>query len=325
MQNWQPSCDRALLVQRAKLLATIRAFFNERQVLEVETPLLGITTGTDPQLDFFSTQFQSGAESQTLYLQTSPEFAMKRLLASGCGSIYQICKAFRNGEFGRLHNPEFTILEWYRVDFDLPMLMQDVVALMTCLFESFERTLMVESYSYREIFAHFTGLDALNFDIDRYQNYAIAQTLPDAARLCGLQHSLWLDFIFTHKVQPFLGKGGLTMVHGYPACQAALAKINQHDRLVAERVELFMQGIELGNGFFELTDAAEQEQRFEQEQALRIQSNLPFVVKDEKFLAALRSGLPSCAGIAIGLDRLLMVLNSDSHIEQVLAFPFARI
>ncbi len=325
MSTWKPGCDHDQLIKRALVLAAIRDFFAEKSVLEVETPLLGITTGTDPQLDFFVTQLDRDAKNKALYLQTSPEFAMKRLLAAGSGSIFQICKAFRNGEIGRLHNPEFTILEWYRVGFDLEQLMQEVAELMFRLSDIFDIALSIEKYSYSEIFNHYTDLDALNFDLDSYRSFAIRRNHTDAERLCGEQHSVWLDFIFSHEVQPFLGKTGMVMIHSYPACQAALAKINDFNPLIAERVELFMNGVELGNGYFELTDPAEQERRFKQELRLREQQNLPKVVIDEKFLASLQAGLPSCAGIAIGLDRLLMVLNADTCLDEVLSFSHTRL
>lgn len=326
MTVWQPSCDIPHLKARAQVLSEIRAYFAEKSVLEVETPLLGIATGTDPQLDFFETRLQGGnANYRSLYLQTSPEFAMKRLLAAGSGSIYQICKAFRNGEVGRLHNPEFTILEWYRVAFDLSQLMQDVIELMQRLFALFRPLTAVQKITYQDVFRECTGLDALEFDVDCYSAHARKHQLHDAVRLCGDSHNLWLDFIFSHCVQPFLGVNSLTLVYDYPACQAALAKLKQSDVKVAERVELFADGIELGNGFFELTEGEEQARRFSQEQAFRLQHNLPSAEIDHKFLAALDAGLPACAGIAIGLDRLLMVLNVDASLHDVLAFPMDRI
>ncbi|NOT86476.1 MAG: EF-P lysine aminoacylase GenX [Methylococcaceae bacterium] len=322
---WRPTCDFAALQLRAKLLAATREFFAFRSVLEVETPLLAPTTGTDPQLAFFETHYDCGLEQRTLYLQTSPEFAMKRLLAAGSGSIYQIGKAFRNGEVGRFHNPEFTLLEWYRVGFDLPQLMVEVAQLFDCWFAPYRPLLPTQTISYSEVFKRHTGLDALCFDFETYAAYAVAQQLADAVRLCGHEHSVWLDFLFSHQVQPHLGSKHLEMVYAYPACQASLARLNPQDARVAERVELFLQGVELGNGFFELTDAQEQEQRFENEQQLRQQKNLPSATKDLKFLAALQSGLPSCAGIAIGLDRVLMLLSENKSIDDVLSFSQNRI
>jgi lysyl-tRNA synthetase class 2 len=322
---WQPSCDLAGLRLRAQLLASTRAFFASRSVLEVETPLLAPATGTDPQLAFFESRCNSSYAQQTLFLQSSPEFAMKRLLAAGSGSIYQISKAFRKGEAGRVHNPEFTLLEWYRLDYDLSQLMAEVEQLIASWFKPYKRLLPTQKSSYSDVFKRYTGLDALCFDVDAYSAYATARQLPDAIRLCGHDHNLWLEFLFSHQVQPYLGSDCLEMVYGYPACQASLAQLNQDDARIAERVELFIQGLELGNGFFELNDAAEQNRRFENEQQLRRQHNLPPVTKDLKFLAALHSGLPRCAGIAIGLDRVLMLLSGSKRIDDVLSFSQHRI
>lgn len=322
---WQPSCDIAGLRLRAQILAATREFFALRSVLEVETPLLAPTTGTDPHLAFFETDYVTASQRKQRYLQTSPEFAMKRLLAAGSGSIYQICKAFRNGETGRFHNPEFTLLEWYRVDYDLAQLMEEVIQLFAWWFAPYHPLLPAQAISYQTVFKQYTGLDALDFDMDAYTAYAAANRLIDAIRLCGQDHSLWLDFLFSHQVQPYLGEKRLTLVHSYPACQAALAKLNANDMRVAERVELFINGVELGNGYFELCDAAEQRQRFQKEQQYREQQHKPPAPTDEKFLAALQTGLPSCSGIAIGLDRVLMLLNQNTAINQILAFSHDRI
>lgn len=310
---------------RAQILAATREFFTLRSVLEVETPLLAPTTGTDPHLAFFETDYVTASQRRKRYLQTSPEFAMKRLLAAGSGSIYQICKAFRNGEAGRFHNPEFTLLEWYRVDYDLAQLMEEVAQLFAWWFAPYHPLPPAQAISYQSVFKQYTGLDALDFDRDAYTAYAAANQLIDAVRLCGQDHSLWLDFLFSHQVQPYLGEKRLTLVHSYPACQAALAKLNANDMRVAERVELFINGVELGNGYFELCDAAEQRQRFQKEQQYREQQHKPPAPTDEKFLAALQTGLPSCSGIAIGLDRVLMLLNQNTAINQILAFSHDRI
>lgn len=322
---WQPSCNLASLRLRAEVLAATREFFALRSVLEVETPLLAPATGTDPQLAFFETHFAAGLKQQKLFLQTSPEFAMKRLLAAGCGSIYQICKAFRNGEVGRYHNPEFTMLEWYRVDYDLPQLMAEINQLFAWWFAPYTPLLSPQPISYGAVFAQYTGLDAYCFDFDAYAEYAKSNQLIDAVKLCGEDHSLWLDFLFSHQVQPNLGGKRLTLVYGYPACQASLARLNPQDSLIADRVELFLEGIELGNGFVELTDADEQAQRFTKEQKQRQQQGLPAATKDIRFLAALSSGLPNCAGIAIGLDRVLMLMGKQNSINEVLAFSHDRI
>jgi len=321
--DWQPSCSLALVQLRAQLLRQIRDFFLGRGVLEVETPLLSQSIGTDPQLAFFTTQYQTPPIRQTLFLQTSPEFAMKRLLAAGSGSIYQICKAFRNGEAGRFHNPEFTLLEWYRIGFKLPQLMDEVEQLIALLFTDYGLK-ATQRISYNEVFQQYTGLEALRFCHQDYAAFAKESGLPEAIGLCGHDHVLWLDFLFSHRVQPFLGNNRLTMVFGYPACQSSLARISSDNPLQTERVELFINGIELGNGYHELTDAAEQSQRFDKELAIRRQSGLPVTDKDQRLLDALQSGLPDCSGIAIGLDRLLMLLSASAAIDEVLSFPIHR-
>ena len=310
--------------RRATLLHQIRQFFYARKVLEVETPLLSQCSGTDPQLDFFTTTYSAPPVQQTLFLQTSPEFAMKRLLAAGCGSIYQITKAFRNGEAGRFHNPEFTLLEWYRVGFGFAQLMDEIEALITELFADTALLQATERVSYQAVFARHTGLNALVFDVSAYSAYALVHQLPEAISLCGDAHNLWLDFLFSHQVQPFLGVDGLCMVYGYPVCQSSLARINVDNPLVTDRVEIFINGVELGNGYFELTDALEQNHRFDQEIAVRTHEGLPAVTKDTRLLAALDAGLPMCSGMAIGLDRLLMLLMQCQAIDEVLCFSLHR-
>lgn len=323
LQEWRPTCSLELMRLRARMLADIRNFFADRSVLEVETPLLSHSVGTDPQLEFFTTEYCLSPQRQTLFLQTSPEFAMKRLLAAGSGSIYQIGKAFRNGESGRFHNPEFTMLEWYRVGFTLPQLMDEIAELIKGLFsgQSLKETQRV---SYQDIFASLTGLDPLVFSYQDYCAFARECQLPEAVDICGYDHVLWLDFIFSHKVQPYLGENALCMVYGYPACQSSLARINEQCALVTDRVELFINGVELGNGYYELANAEEQSRRFDKELAIRQQQKLPISVKDNYLIAALDSGLPECSGMAIGLDRLLMLLSGSASIDEVLSFPIRR-
>ncbi len=292
--------------------------------MEVETPLLCHATGTDPQLDFFRSRFNFLPSRPTLFLQTSPEFAMKRLLAAGSGSIYQVCKAFRNGESGRYHNPEFTILEWYRVGFRLTDLMNEVADLLMGLLSPHLSLQSVQIVSYQDIFVANTGLDPLSFQRRRYEQFALRNNMPEAIDICQDDHAMWLDLIFSLKVQPELGKDSVCLVHGYPAIQSSLARIKEDDSRVAERFEVFVKGMELGNGFFELADASEQEKRFDKEIVERQVRQLPTVEKDERFLAALKHGLPDCSGVAIGLDRLLMIISGVETIDEVLAFPIAR-
>lgn len=317
--HWQPSCSKDLILLRAELLHELRAFFYAHGVLEVETPILCQAAGTDPHLEHF-TSTQS-TDSHRLFLQTSPEFAMKRLLAAHTQSIYQICKAFRQGESGRYHNPEFTLLEWYRVGFDLQALMADVEALLHPFLPANcfpEKTVKV---TYSTVFKDYTGLDALVFDADKYQSAAVNLGYPEAVALCGVDLATWLDFLFSHCVQPHLGVAGLCMVYDYPACLPSLARLKQGYPLIVERVEVFIQGIELGNGYFELADAAEQQYRFEQDLYAREQRGAVIPEIDRRLLAALESGLPDCSGIAIGLDRLLMVMSQQNSIDDVISFP----
>ena len=322
--DWQPSCSIELLRIRAQILAEIRRFFLARAVLEVETPILSHSSGTDPQLDFFTADYYAHPLKQTLYLQTSPEFAMKRLLAAGSGSIYQICKAFRNGESGRTHNPEFSILEWYSVGFTLMQLMDEIADLIAVLFKDRVLLNVTQRISYQDLFYKNTGLDPLLFNYEDYCAYALKSGSPEAIVLCKTDHNAWLDFIFSHHIQPSLGKNALCMVYGYPACQSSLARINKDNSKVTDRVEIFINGIELGNGYYELTDAQEQNQRFDEEILHRQQTYRPTIVKNKQLIAALDAGLPECSGMAIGLDRLLMILTKNNHIEDVIPFSLAR-
>ncbi|MGY6276636.1 EF-P lysine aminoacylase EpmA [Methylomonas sp. MgM2] len=322
--NWRPAAGMRQLRLRAQLLARIRRFFAERGVLEVETPLLCRATGTDPNLDFFSSRFHHSPQNESLFLQTSPEFAMKRLLAAGSGSIYQICKAFRNGESGRYHNPEFTILEWYRVGFDLQQLMTEVAALLLSVSEGLMPRMPIKQISYQELFVQMTGIAPLLFSREKYKQFACNRGYPEADAICGDDHAMWLDFLFSHCVQEYMPKDVICFVHGYPAVQSSLARLDRNDSRIAERFEVFVNGIELGNGFFELSDAKEQEMRFEREIEYRRAQGLAEVNKDRLFLAALKAGLPDCSGVAIGLDRLLMIVCGCNSIDRVLAFPIAN-
>jgi len=322
--DWRPRCALDVMHERAEMLIAVRQFFQQRAVLEVETPLLCHATGTDPQLDFFSTRFNDPPDNPRLFLQTSPEFAMKRLLAAGSGCIYQICKAFRNSESGRFHNPEFTILEWYRLDFTLQDLMQEVAELFEHLVLPRRALQILPPISYQDIFQQTTGLDPLVFDLPMWQAFVRRENLHEAIEICVEDHGVWLDFIFSHVVQPKMKAGCLYRVYHYPALQSALARIHPENPRLAERFEVFVDGVELGNGFRELTDADEQAQRFDREVAWRRQHGLPEVEKDRRFLAALQAGLPECSGIAIGLDRLLMILLNKTSIDEALTFPVTR-
>jgi lysyl-tRNA synthetase class 2 len=308
-----------LIRLRATVLRQIREFFYAQQVMEVETPVLGECVGTDPYLDYFTTHYSSAKKS--FYMQSSPEFAMKRLLAAQSGSIYQISKAFRNGESGRYHNPEFTILEWYRIGFNLQQLMDDIELLFSQLLPVASFSVPAERVSYVDIFAKHLELDALVFDRLKYQSVAVNYGFPEAQQLCATDHAAWLDFLFSHIIQKQMVGQGVHMVYDYPACLPSLARLKPDNALIAERVEVFIDGMEIGNGFFELADEHEQSMRFTEDIKVRHTNGAAFIAKDQRFLAALQHGLPDCAGVAIGIDRLLMVIGQQSHINDVLAFP----
>lgn len=324
VSDWRPSASRAALERRAALLARIRAFFAERGVLEVETPVLASSPATDLHLHSLKTRVLCPGGERELFLQTSPEFAMKRLLAAGSGPIYQLARAFRDGEAGRLHNPEFTLLEWYRPGFDHHRLMDEVETLL-------EVTLgcaSAERRTYGELFAEHVGLDA-----HRAEPAALARAAERlGVEVVGLgleERDPWLHLLWSHAVEPRLGRGQPSFVLDFPASQAALARIRQgespKDPPVAERFEVYVEGVELANGFHELADAREQRRRFETDLAARVRAGLAAVPIDERLLAALEAGLPDCAGVALGVDRLAMLEAGASSLAEVLAFPIERV
>ncbi len=324
--HWRPSADLSVLRLRAELLAQIRAFFAARGVLEVETPALSAAAITDPHLASFNTCY-SGPGSQhgrPLYLHTSPEFAMKRLLAAGSGCIYQIARVFRDGEAGSRHNPEFTLLEWYRVGFDHHRLMDEVAELVGMLLAGRLALAEPERLSYRQIFQHHLNLDPHRATVADLAACAETRNVSIPTGMPLDDPDPWLDLLLTHCVEPRLGSGRLTFVHDYPASQAALARLRPDDPPVGERFELYINGIELANGFHELGDTVEQRHRFAQENAARRAAGLPIMPMDEHLLAALEFGLPDCAGVALGFDRLVMLATRKTSLAEVLAFPLDR-
>ena len=309
---------------RAELLARVREFFARRGVLEVETPILSTAGSTDPHLHSFVAASRAPGDAATLhFLHTSPEFAMKRLLAAGSGSIYQICRVFRAGEAGRRHNPEFTLLEWYRVGFDYHALMDEVEALATEILRGRRDLDAPERLSYCEAFLRYAGLDPhaatpADFAAAAAAHGVSAMGIPEA------DGGAWRDLLLTHVVEPHLGRNRLTFLYDYPADAAALARVRPGTPPVAERFELYLDGIELANGFQELTDAEEQRQRFERDRAWRRAHGLPDVPHDERLLRALAAGLPPCSGVALGFDRLVMLALGARSIAEVIAFPADR-
>ncbi|NOZ37723.1 MAG: EF-P lysine aminoacylase GenX, partial [Gammaproteobacteria bacterium] len=297
MSDWQPSASLDILRLRARLLAQTRAFFHARDVWEVETPLLSQAATPDPHIGSFT------VSSSTRYLHSSPEFPMKRLLAAGSGSIYQICKVFREAEAGRRHNPEFTLLEWYRIGFDLRALMGEVDVLVRELLGDEEDSECLalkdtQYFSYAQAMQRFAGLEPLNADITVLQNCAQHHGLDVPA--LGDERDAWLDLLMSHVVEPALPRDCPVFIYDYPASQAALAQIRGQ---VAERFELYLNGMELANGFHELANATEQRQRFEAENQRRLQMGQPVMPLDTHFLTALEQGLPDCSGVALGFDR----------------------
>jgi lysyl-tRNA synthetase class 2 len=321
MVDWRPSASPDTLVIRARLLQRIRAFFQAREVLEVETPLLSRAAVTDPHIQSFVVQGPQRGVPR--YLHTSPEFAMKRLLAAGSGSIYQVCKVFRQGEAGHQHNPEFSMLEWYRLGFDHHQLMAEVNDLVRELLEGYRPLTATLQLSYRDAFQRYAGLDPLLASIAELQA-TVKQRGIDVTGLDENHKDPWLDLLMTHVVEPALPQDCPVFIYDYPASQAALARIRQSEPPVAERFELYLGGMELANGFHELTDAVEQHLRFEADLATRDATGLPRVPVDERFLAALESGLPPCAGVALGIDRLVMLAAGVESISGVLAFEDER-
>ncbi len=317
--TWRPSAPLDNLRRRADIVATVRAFFAERDVLEVETPCLSRATVTD--LHLASLRLGGDVATQRLrggFLQTSPEFHMKRLLAAGSGPIFQIARAFRDGESGRMHNPEFTMLEWYRPGWDHHRLMHEVGELLSTVLGVGP----AERVRYRDVFAHHTGLDPLFAPDDDLERCAADHGMPPPDG--GLSRDDRLQLVMSAAVEPSLGRARPTLVYDYPASQAALARIRPDDPPVAERFEAYVDGVELANGYHELVDAEEQRRRFETDLAARRARGLPEVPLDEHLLAALEHGLPACAGVALGLDRLVMVACGAGSIDQVIAFPVER-
>ena len=324
--GWRPQATRAQLALRAQMLAQIRTYFAHAGVLEVETPILAAAGSTDPRLASFTTTFHRDGDAGAslagtpLYLHTSPEFAMKRLLAAGSGSIYQICKAFRNGESGRVHNPEFTLLEWYRVDWTYRDLMDEVAALIGAALAPLRALAQPEYLSYAQAFQNYCGIDPWEASRDRFAAVAREHGIV-IANDPELDRDAYCDLLLTHTIEPRLGDGRVTLLYDYPPTQAALAHIRKDARPVAERFEAYLFGMELANGFQELRDPAEQRQRFGADNARRVAAGLPIIPLDENLLAALAHGLPACAGVALGVDRLVMAASGASALAEVLAFP----
>jgi lysyl-tRNA synthetase class 2 len=297
------------------MLARVRTFFTERGVLEVETPTLSAGGVTDPQIESLVSRIRGLPHE--FYLSTSPEFAMKRLLAAGSGDIYQLCKVFRDGERGRWHNPEFTLLEWYRVGFDDTALMSEVLLLIGELLAPERRFPGAERLTYAEAMRQYAGVDAHTAD-DRELD-AAAQRLRVACE-ADLDRDAKLDLLMGLAVGPQLGRERPCFIYDYPASQASLARLKPGLPRVAARFELYLDGIELANGFHELANPAEQRARFLLDLATRRARGQVEPRMDERLLAALEAGMPDCAGVALGFDRLAAIALGASRLSEAMAF-----
>ena len=323
--TWQTTLSWQNAQKRAAVLQQIRQFFAERQVIEVETPALSQGTVTDVYLDAFTCKYNFLADSPAdqsadLYLQTSPEFHMKRLLASGYGCIFQIAKAFRHEESGRNHNPEFTMLEWYRIGFDQFDLMHEVAELLQVVLGGDKAVLS----SYQDIFMQTVSIDPLTASFDELVEL-LNKYHKSADWLIEMQNAdLLLQFIFTEIIEPTIGVDQPQFIYDFPIAQASLARVSIDDSRVAQRFECYYRGIELVNGFNELTDANEQQVRFEEDNAKRTAQGLPVKPIDKNFIAALTHGLPQCSGVALGVDRLVMLALDIKNISEVQSFSIER-
>lgn len=314
MTDWQPSASHEALRARARMLADIRQFFSARDVLEVETPLLATAGVTDPALEPLCVHI--GLE--TRYLQTSPEYAMKRLLAAGSGDIYQIAKAFRADELGSRHNPEYTLLEWYRLEFDHYRLIREVAELLTSLLDLPDW----QVWPWTQLFSHILGLDApqaSNDELIACATHVLGHPPPELDR-DGL-----LDLLMSHAIEPAIAPWGMVFVVDYPASQASLARRFERDGASwGARFECYIDGVEIANGYWEAGDADDLRARFAVDNQIREKRGLPVRPIDEHLLAALEAGLPDCAGVALGIDRVLMLQQNSKRIDDTLAFPWAR-
>lgn len=307
------------LQYRSELLQSLRSFFQQRRAMEVDVPVLARSTVTDINIESIYVKVFDDSG----YLQTSPEYFMKRLLACGVGDIFCLGKAFRDSEVGRRHNPEFTMLEWYRRGWDEHQLMTEVTELVGELVQRHTSSdLAVSKLSYADCFIQHLGVDPHSAQLPVLRQMAVAASsdswVTETRANC-------LDLLFSLNIEPQL-PGGLVFIYDYPACQSALAQIhlNDHGQAVSRRFEVFFNGMELANGYAELTDANEQKSRFEKDIGQRLRDNKSAVAVDNKFIEALESGLPPCAGVALGVDRLLMQLLAVESIAQVMPFSWDR-
>ena len=321
MKDWKPTANLKAMKLRAELYALIRRFFAERNVLEVETPILSQAGNTDPNIESFQLQFvgpKSGGAGQR-WLRTSPEYPLKRLLSAGVGDCYELGRVFRNGEAGRRHNPEFTMLEWYRVGQTHHQLMDETAVLVKDALHLAGRRATVRDVSFRQLYHDSFGFDPLTVSEGELRGPLVVFDIDPT----GLTRDDWLDLLMTHLIQPAIPANRILIVYDYPASQCALAKVRAGDVPVAERFEVFVGQLELANGYHELIDAVEQRERFGRDLGTRQKRASIQPPVDERLLAAMPK-LPECAGVALGIDRLLMAMLGSDRIADVMAFPFDR-
>ena len=311
MNSWRPASGLDTARLRAFLLSRARRYFGERGVLEVDVPALGEATATDPNIGSY-------VVNEAGYLQTSPEAYMKRLLAAGYPDIYSICRVFRKGELGHRHLPEFTMVEWYRLDFGLHSIIDDTVGFIATVLDRASLTDTLSILSYRDAFAQTLNIDPLTASIDQL---AAAARADDTLRgALGNDRDGWLDLLLSTHVATAFNERGLTVLTHFPASQASLARLVPHDKSVAERFEIFLGDLELANGFVELTDATEQAARMDADIQTRRDLGLATVPRDDHLIAALACGLPPCAGVAVGFERLHMIAAASDDIRSVVTF-----
>ena len=315
MTNWRPSSGPGAAMRREQLLARARHYFSAQDMLAVDTPALNRYAVTDPNIDSLTVHCGVG---QDYFLQTSPEYWMKRLLADGYPDIYSICRVFRDGESGRRHIPEFTMAEWYRLGFGLGEIIDDTIAfIVACLGEP-QLAESVMRYDYAEAFSKFAGIDMFAASSDELASCCNADASLQSA--IGAHRDIGLDLILSTIIAPQFTGDRLTVLRHYPASQASMARLCTDDRRVADRFEVFFGDLEIANGYVELTDVAEQRQRLDQDLETRQQAGRPTFPQDHGLLAALESGLPDCAGVAVGIERLQMIMDKTDDISDVVTF-----
>ena len=315
--NWRPLSKYALAKRRAQKIALIRNYFQENKVLEVNTPILSTSAVSDINIESINTNLSINP-SEEFYLQTSPEFFMKRMLADGFKDIFQICKVFRDDELGRLHLPEFTMIEWYRLNFNLKNIINDALSIIMLTINNQYPNIPVGKISYRDAFLKYLNIDPVTADTEKIIMLANLDTSLQLKM--DNDRNQYLDFLFATRIAKNFKQRELTVIHHYPADQGALARTcpNNHD--LADRFEIFFGNVELANGYVELTDIQETKKRFQNDQQLRRNQGKKIRPLDENFIASIEFGLPDCAGVALGFDRLLMISEGEANIQSVQHF-----